>query len=562
MEVTQNGTERIGNIKNSQIPLIRMLDLIATSRPQKTYCYIAKTEDIDDGFKPVTYNELLRAVNSMARWLIDALGPISTGKPQTVGYIGPDDLRYPIWNLACIKAGRTALYPSTYNSPAGQISIVQSTGCMILMAPATHKHLWDAALEGVEGTRYVEMPALEVFLAPDELKAKEVEPDGQAEFGYSTSWDEVKDTVMHILQSSGTTGTPKALPYTNEMYLHAEILDERTREDGATTMTKLFYGQRMLLNLPMSWMASNGMMLYFSLYTDLECIIPPISAGPPFPPETLSKIMDMTDATIGLFTPDMIRQMTASASSLSSLTRLKAIVYVGAGLDKETGDILSQSTRVQSMYGATDAGLVPLMLSDRTDWQWTPLYTNFAGWALEHFSSDLHELVQRRRPDVDVAEQVYFGMYPNETVFHTKDLFREHPTKKGYWQMVGRTDDFVKLASMTKFNAVDIEAVIDRYKFVKGSLVAGDARRRTFVIVEPVEEIRDLSRDEVLDKTWPAIEEANKIITEEARLSRDLVLIASPDKPFQRTLKGTLSRRAVLAMYEAEIDELYKRNEA
>jgi len=77
-----------------------------------------------------------------------------------------------------------------------------------------------------------------------------------------------------------------------------------------------------------------------------------------------------------------------------------------------------------------------------------------------------------------------------------------------------------------------------------------------------VEEIRDLSRDEVLDKIWPAIEEANKIITEEARLSRDLVLIASPDKPFQRTLKGTLSRRAVLAMYEAEIDELYKRNEA
>lgn len=114
-------------------------------------------------------------------------------------------------------------------------------------------------------------------------------------------------------------------------------------------------------------------------------------------------------------------------------------------------------------------------------------------------------------------------------------------------------------SSLTKFNGINIEHIIDRHPDVKACLVAGEGKVKPFVLVQPGSflEALHLSSDEVIERIWPAIEAANKTLIEQAELGKKVVLITREDAPTARLAKGTINRRATLKVYEGEIEELY-----
>ena len=66
------------------------------------------------------------------------------------------------------------------------------------------------------------------------------------------------------------------------------------------------------------------------------------------------------------------------------------------------------------------------------------------------------------------------------------------------------------------------------------------------------------SRDnELFDSIWSTVEKANTLSLQKSRLQRDYITFAEPDKPFVRTDKGTVKRRATLALYDNYIERFY-----
>ncbi|KAI5992131.1 hypothetical protein EDD15DRAFT_2519217 [Pisolithus albus] len=61
---------------------------------------------------------------------------------------------------------------------------------------------------------------------------------------------------------------------------------------------------------------------------------------------------------------------------------------------------------------------------------------------------------------------------------------------------------------------------------------------------------------------WPVVEEANKDAPNFSRIFKEMILVASRDKPMLRAGKGTVTKKATLSLYEAEIDALYESVEA
>ncbi|KAI6017888.1 hypothetical protein EDC04DRAFT_2607953 [Pisolithus marmoratus] len=56
----------------------------------------------------------------------------------------------------------------------------------------------------------------------------------------------------------------------------------------------------------------------------------------------------------------------------------------------------------------------------------------------------------------------------------------------------------------------------------------------------------------------PAVEQANKDAPKFSRIFKEMILVASRDRPMLRTAKGTVTKKATLRMYESEIDALYE----
>jgi len=84
--------------------LNHIVDCVASSRPQTLYAeFPVSRTSYDEGCLEFTYAKFANAINIIAWWLHENLGPGNDF--QTVAYIGPNDLIYPSLILGAVKAG-------------------------------------------------------------------------------------------------------------------------------------------------------------------------------------------------------------------------------------------------------------------------------------------------------------------------------------------------------------------------------------------------------------------------------------------------------------------------
>ena len=84
--------------------LNHIVDQLAAQNPEAVYAeYPISPTGYEQGFLSVTYAKLANAINGLAWWLHDTVGP---GKDfETLAYIGPLDVRYNALILGAVKAG-------------------------------------------------------------------------------------------------------------------------------------------------------------------------------------------------------------------------------------------------------------------------------------------------------------------------------------------------------------------------------------------------------------------------------------------------------------------------
>lgn len=260
--------------------------------------------------------------------------------------------------------------------------------------------------------------------------------------------------------------------------------------------------------------------------------------------------------------PFLLREMSKRPQLVQRVKAkgLSMIGYLGAPLDRATGDVYAEFIKVQGFLYSTEVGAMPIMVTEQSDWLSYRFHPR-SGCRLEPWqgSSDtnveLYELVFHREFDVSGILFI-FESRPDIETYRSNDLYSKHPEKSDQWIFQGRADDLIKNFNLTKFNAKRIEAMLEQEPGIRAALMGGDGQKEPFLLLEANENEADNQHPRILDQIWPSVVKVNDVISEEIRVKRKRIIIASSTKPFKWLGKGTVNRRETIAAYHDEIAAL------
>ncbi|KAF9631838.1 AMP-binding enzyme [Lasiodiplodia theobromae] len=587
----------------------------AQAFPNRTYASIPNSAtDISQGYRDLTWAEFASAIDRTAYWLDEHLPqpPSSSASssdgsprsstptnsdedestagrncPQTFTYFGPRDLRYILFLSAALKTGRRMLNTSPMGSLEAQVYLANASGCRIF--------LYAESLGGIVPEYVRDIPqqvkGATTMAAPSFEDMFFGKGDGvQQHYPYEKTWDEARRDEVAIFHTSGSSGFPKLVPYTNEMLARVDTWNLLDEVDGMAPCREYYVNKRLWIGLPLFHLG--GALISLPCAVFLSTI--PVLSGPTTIPTpaafTQVHTHNASPPLDGIFVPpalleDLVRDWPQHHAALSSFS---IILFGGAPLSHAAGAALAPLGSLRTLIGSTEGCYWPTLrpvddhiVDDGDDEQgrsmratWDHIAPHPAmGAAFEHHADDLYELVVPRSADRSVAFTNFFaacetmGLGDDVEVIRTKDLFSPHPDPEvmkkgaGLWKYRGRTDDLVVLSGEVKMYAGKLEERIRCHPRVKHALVGGYQRRVPFLLLEiaqGVEVETEEQREGVLDEVWPVVEEANKHVGPRGKLRRELTLLAVKEKPFVRLGKGSVERRGTFARYEKEVDELYE----
>ncbi|KAI1736251.1 hypothetical protein F4680DRAFT_262340 [Xylaria scruposa] len=111
--------------------LPHIVDRVARDTPDTPYgLWPISSMSYEEGYQTITYSQLANAVNGLAWWLAEQLGP---GQGDVLVYVGPNDLRLTALLLAAIKTNYVIFFSSPRNSPAAHKALLETLKCKTLV---------------------------------------------------------------------------------------------------------------------------------------------------------------------------------------------------------------------------------------------------------------------------------------------------------------------------------------------------------------------------------------------------------------------------------------------
>ena len=266
-----------------------------------------------------------------------------------------------------------------------------------------------------------------------------------------------------------------------------------------------------------------------------------------------SEIMKYYDLRALFCPPTIFEQLIREPEGLEQAKSLDFLIYAGGPLSTTTGNLLSQNTDVCQFYGSTETGAAQTLVPLREDWpslEWHPAY----GADMQPCEDGTYELVLHKGSHFEGIRSLSSN-FPDVEEWHTRDLFRPHPTKPNLWQFDGRTDDIIVLSNGEKFNPSPSESIVTGHHLLSGALIIGLARFQPALIVELRDGV-DLQSAEVIEAIWPTVQQANAQAPGHARVIRSMIA-TTVTKRFERAAKGTVIRKLSAEKFEPEIEALY-----
>lgn len=526
-----------------------VVDRLAAEVPDNVWVKVPN--EAPDGqmfWTDITWAQLSRAVDAMARWIEENLGlGLRTNDGEPLGYTAINDIRYPIVILAALKTGYKSFLSSPRNSIEGHVSLMKATKCTKFVFSKEFQNLANDLGANIDELKVVEIPALEELLhySPDA-------PPYKSDVGVGETM-EAQETIM-ILHSSGTTGLPKPISNKAGCAGIVEKIHSIPNPDGRRHMHDDMYGARLLVVMLPFFHAFGMNLLLRSIYHQGPLVLMP--PGKPPTAELMLEAMDKTKPSAIACSPSILEDMSNLPHGLEAISKLEHIFFGGAPLANSCGDKLTKITQLTNAIGSTEAFFIACYINlDPADWEY--LEFNPAAGAIMEPTSDpnLSEMVIKPQPDSDFV--FYIHNYPDVPEWRSKDLFERHPTKPTLWRYVGRMDDIMVLSNGEKVNPVSFEKTVEGHPWVRSALVVGAGRFQAALVIDPAPEQLSFDTEAFIDQVWPWVEQANASYPAHARVWRSMITLASPEKQFHRAPKGSVMRRATVQLYEREIDMLY-----
>ncbi|CAI7665550.1 unnamed protein product [Penicillium pancosmium] len=497
-------------------------------------------QDLSQGYKDISFRQLNNYTNHAAHWLSENLPP-SSEPFQSFAYAGPKDLRYPILALAAAKLQKVIVLPSPLITPDAQTRILNAKNCgLYLRTPAMAEPI-AAVLKEAPHVQVITVPDLSVFLNEDTAP----------KYTYSKSWEEAKDDPWVVFHTSGTTGYPKPLTYTQYMMAMPGVVASIPGMEEC--WVGRYSNKRLYTPLPSLHLVGMIFILGLTTFNDTVIVVGP--SAPPTPQNVLD-VIKYGKVDSALLTPALIEEICLSQTGLDTLRSLAYVQYAGAPLAAKAGNLLASHTNVTPTIGSTEAGGYMTKMHGKKDaWDYISFHER-AGAVFEQRFDDLHELVFVRQPD-DRTQSI-FKLYTDRDRYPTNDLWIEHPVYKGLWKIIGRADDHVSFSHGEGLHASRLEPEIEAHPAVKSALIGGHGYSAPVLLLELYTgTVDDSDRASFLAALQSHIDKVNAQVHQCVALSADRIIIAAEDKPFVRTVKGSVGRVQTLAAYKDEIAALF-----
>ncbi|KAI0634096.1 acetyl-CoA synthetase-like protein [Trametes polyzona] len=512
----------------------------------------------------VTYASANQAMDRAARYIISGVPPLdhsarSSGKPTVIAILArADTITYFCTTIGVIRAGYTAFLISIRNGAAGVADMLKRTGAIQLIVSQ------DDAVRNIARDALARLPESQIALrdmpVPEDLfPTKPVAADSPFEKAVEFPAPHSVDTPAVILHSSGSTSFPKTIPWTHKVltFIGHEPLIGRTDTQQyvmGCQATPMFHamGAFLFTSAPICG----------SVVATFKPAMPPVLPTP----ETVWQAIVASKADFAFTVPALIEEWARDLAKVEVLRSIGGVIFGGAPLNREVGDALaSQGVNLYTAYGMTEVGNVNLFNRPNPGLDWEYFQTTPSlSFEFRPHDDDTFELIVLSDPKHPLP--VVNTEINGQPAYATNDLVQRHPTKPHLWRVYGRADEQIMLSNGEKTNPLPIESIINKDPHVHCSVMFGRGKFQNGILVEPAEDFQVDSSDvkaveAFRNLIWPTVERANRDAPQHSRIFKEMILVASPEKPFQLNVKGTPRRSVILGDYHDEIEALYKQVE-
>ncbi|CZS79749.1 unnamed protein product [Fusarium graminearum] len=533
------GRTNRGKIGNRLIPQI--LDDLAATEPDRIIYSWAKSSDLSQGFRHVSARAFTRAVDKTAWLLQRELGETS-------------EIRAILLTFACIKANYTALFLSPKNSVEGALAVLDAADCNIWVNPAGERPtpLVDDFVQQ-RAMHVMHLPLLSELLPEDESEMEDVKP-----FPYTKCWEDAINDTFCILHTSGSTGLSKPIKWTHGLIGTVDAVRLLPPHEGMEPWAKGWDdGDTLYSTFPMSHGAGILMDVVIAPLFGLHCVLGPRDVIPNL--ELISSLADHIEIDIWSMIPSLSDELGEAPDILPKLSRSKFICASGGPVSSVLGSKVNEFIRVLNLTGTSEGLFIGNLWVDRKDWHWFAFHP-WSGFDFKMVEPGLYEQWIHRNEHADLFQGL-FQTFQDVESFNFKDLYVPHPTKPGLWASHGRSDDVVVLSNGYKISPLDTEALVASHPAVDGCLMIGSGKPQAGLLIElkdPTIKKDDDNAEALFNSIWAVVERANSLSLHKNQLHRDYVAFSEADKPFIRTDKRTIKRRATMALYEDYIQRFYQ----
>ncbi|KAI0060400.1 acetyl-CoA synthetase-like protein [Artomyces pyxidatus] len=477
----------------------------------------------------------------------------------TIGILASaDSISYFMALVGTMRLGFVPFPISIRNSPLAVAHLIKSSHVFqLLVSP-------DPAMQrlSADAVTILEQDGISVEVLPmiqfDDISDRNnVDVDLNCRFGKLNM-----DNIVCVFHSSGSTAFPKVIPMSNRTVLQLSSIPLH----GERNLCRSILAMHML---PTYHIMGTVGVLFSATAGLIAAVFKPSSSPPTTPtPERYLEDALKTKSDILFTVPSFIEAWFQYPALVESLTAFSLIVYSGAPLNRRIGEqLVSMGIAVSSGYGTTETGGISMFAQEGTptidEWEYFKLSSHLSIEMLpQDGMDDLFEPVVVQTPfyKPNVINTVSSDGRP---AYRTNDLLQRHPRNPSLWKIYGRADDQIMLSNGEKTNPVPLEAILVRDPHIAAAVMFGRGRFQNGVLIEPEKEfafdpVDEQRLGEFRNKIWGTVERLNQYAPTHSRLFKEMILVSSPSKPFEYTMKGTPRRSVAIAAYKQEIDALYQ----
>ncbi|KAF7349900.1 Acetyl-CoA synthetase-like protein [Mycena venus] len=534
---------------DGSLSLLQLMEFHAKANPDHPL-FRYDSASAREGYEDITWRQAVNLFDTTAQVIRRRLGggaAVDCTPPPIVGIlVSTSAIFYACLLFGTLRAGCPVFPLSTRNSDVAIAHLIAESGVKYLLV-SQDAHMQDIARKanGILQSKNIHItliliPTYEEICA-DEHKDRDTLPPLQPI---------EDDQVLILAHSSGSTSFPKIVPLTQKYFIKVH----GTRPVDLSTRVQATHGAAM-------FHAMGFLSIIGAVFSGMVIsLFPPTTNAVIATPERALASALSTKSTTIMCPPIFLERWAHDPASVEKLRTFAQIFFAGGPLTRSVGDTLDRSgVTLIVRYGITEVGClisVPLLEAHGHGWEYFQFHASFEP-VLVPVDSDttglLFQLIVKQSATNCLA-------LPNTEVdsmlaYDTKDIVQRHPTVSTLYRLYGRVDDQIMHSNGEKTNPGPIEQILMQDPRVKAAIMFGRERSHAGVIIAPSQDIFDV--ESFRDAIWPTVEQANATAPSHSRLFKDMIVLATPSRPFQMTTKGTPRRQAILEDYAHDIDAAY-----